>query len=339
MLTSQQPLIALPAAPPSAGTPSTSAALAHRAARQPRRAVHGVLLLDKPVGLSSNQALQIAKRLFRADKAGHTGTLDPLASGLLPLCFGAATKFSQLSLDADKAYEATLKLGVTTSTADGEGAVLEVRDLAVTRAQVQAVCAGLRGPTLQTPPMHSALKHQGKALYEYARAGVAVERSPRSITLHSIDLLDGAADVWRIAVHCSKGTYIRVLAEDIGKALGCGAHLLALRRTHSGSLTLANSCTLEQLAELDEPGRDALLLPVDSLLGEVPVVRLAAAEAARFLGGVRIKTSLADTPLLRVYGPEPNAFLGGGHSVAGELISTRLLSPIEVQALLNERPS
>lgn len=338
MLTLQQPLIASPAAPPSADTPS-SGALAQRPARQPRRAVHGVLLLDKPVGLSSNQALQIAKRLFRADKAGHTGTLDPLASGLLPLCFGAATKFSQLSLDADKAYEATLKLGVTTSTADGEGDVLEVRDVAVTRAQVQAACAGLCGPTQQTPPMHSALKHQGRALYEYARAGIAIERAPRSITLHSIDLLDGAADVWRIAVRCSKGTYIRVLAEDIGKALGCGAHLLALRRTDSGSLTLANSCTLEQLAELDEPGRDARLLPVDRLLGEVPVIRLAAAEAARFLGGVRIKTSLADTPLLRVYGPEPNAFLGGGHSVAGELISTRLLSPTEVQALLNERPS
>ena len=339
MLTLHQRHIASPGAPPSAGTPSTDGAVAHGPARQPRRAVHGVLLLDKPVGLSSNQALQIAKRLFRAAKAGHTGTLDPLASGLLPLCFGAATKFSQLSLDADKAYEATLKLGVTTNTGDGEGAILEVRDVRVSRAQFEAACASLSGPTLQTPPMHSALKHQGKALYEYARAGIAVDRAPRSITLHSIELLDGAADVWRIAVRCSKGTYIRVLAEDIGKALGCGAHLLALRRTDSGSFTLANSCTLEQLAELDEPGRDARLLRVDSLLGEVPVVRLTPAEAARFLGGVRIKTSLADTPLMRVYGPEPNAFLGGGHSVAGELISTRLLSPTEVQALLNERPS
>ena len=339
MLTLHQPPIASPGAPPSAGTPSSDGAVAHGPARQPRRAVHGVLLLDKPVGLSSNQALQIAKRLFRAAKAGHTGTLDPLASGLLPLCFGAATKFSQLSLDADKAYEATLKLGVTTNTGDGEGAILEVRDVRVSRAQFEAACASLSGPTLQTPPMHSALKHQGKALYEYARAGIAVDRAPRSITLHSIELLDGAADVWRIAVRCSKGTYIRVLAEDIGKALGCGAHLLALRRTDSGSFTLANSCTLEQLAELDEPGRDARLLRVDSLLGEVPVVRLAPAEAARFLRGVRVKTSLADTPLMRVYGPEPNAFLGGGHSVAGELISTRLLSPTEVQALLNERPS
>ena len=321
------------AAAPQAGPVPT------RPARQPRRAVHGVLLLDKPVGLSSNQALQLAKRLYRAEKAGHTGTLDPLASGLLPLCFGAATKFSQLSLDADKAYEATLKLGVTTTTADGEGDVLEVRDGAVTRKQLEAACEGLRGAIEQLPPMHSALKHQGKALYQYARAGVNIERAPRRITVHSIQLLDGSADVWRIAVRCSKGTYIRVLAEDIGKAIGCGAHLLALRRTGSGPLTVANACTLDQLAELDEPARDARLLDADTLLGEAPVVRLEPFAAARFLGGVRQSISLADAPLVRVYGPEPRAFLGGGHIVAGVLVSTRLLSPTEVQALLNESNS
>ena len=308
----------------------------HRPARQPRRPVHGVLLLDKPVGLSSNQALQQAKRLFRAEKAGHTGTLDPLASGLLPLCFGAATKFSQLGLDADKRYEATLKLGVTTSTADLEGEVLQVRDVNVSRAQIQLLCEGLAGEIDQTPPMHSALKHQGRALYEYARAGIAVERAPRRITLHAVRIIDGAGDVWRIAVRCSKGTYIRVLAEDIGKALGCGAHLQALRRTGSGDLSLAGACTLDQLAALDEAGRNAHLLPADALLADTPIVRLEAASAARFLGGVRLRMPLADAPLLRVYGPEARAFLGSAHVVAGELISNRLLSPTEVQAILNE---
>jgi tRNA pseudouridine55 synthase len=314
-------------------------AAASRPVRQPRRAVHGVLLLDKPLGLSSNQALQHAKRLFRAEKAGHTGTLDPLASGLLPLCFGAATKFSQLSLDADKAYEATLKLGVTTSTADAEGDVLETREVNVSREQLQSVCERLTGSIEQTPPMHSALKHEGKALYEYARAGIDVARPPRPVSLHSIRILNGAGDVWRIAVRCSKGTYVRVLAEDIGKALGCGAHLHALRRTHSGALTLDHALTLDELAALDERGRDARLLDVDTLFGEVPVVRLDPAAAGRFLAGVRLRWPAADAPLVRVYGPGPREFLGGGHVVAGELISTRLLSPTEVQGLLNESSS
>ena len=334
----QLPPTRLPTSLPGASSPAAGAAAPGRA-RASRRAVHGVLLLDKPVGLSSNQALQLAKRLYRAEKAGHTGTLDPLAGGLLPLCFGAATKFSQLSLDADKAYEATLKLGVTTSTADGEGEVLEVRDGAVTREQLQAACDGLSGAIEQLPPMHSALKHQGKALYQYARAGVDIERAPRHVSVHSIRILDGAGEVWRIAVQCSKGTYIRVLAQDIGKALGCGAHLLALRRTGCGTLTLAQACTLDQLGALDEHSRDARLLDADTLLGDVPVVRLEAVAAARFLGGVRQQLARADAPLVRVYGPEPRAFLGGGHIVAGELISTRLLSPAEVQAVLHESHS
>ncbi|MEQ1807498.1 MAG: tRNA pseudouridine(55) synthase TruB [Burkholderiaceae bacterium] len=303
--------------------------------REPRRAVHGVLLLDKPVGLSSNQALQAAKRLYRADKAGHTGTLDPLASGLLPLCFGAATKFSQLSLDADKRYVATLKLGVTTSTGDGEGEVLETKPVNVSREQLQAACAQLTGEIEQLPPMHSALKHEGKALYEYARAGVAVPRALRRISVFAIQIVDGAADEWRIDVRCSKGTYIRVLAEDIGKLLGCGAHLGALRRTGSGALTLGRAFTLEQLGALDDAGLAASLHPADTLLSDAPLLRLDAAASARFLGGVRLRIDAPDARLLRVYGPEPRAFLGSAQVTSGELISHRLLSPIEVQGLLH----
>lgn len=304
-------------------------------ARVPRRAVHGVLLLDKPLGLSSNDALQKAKRLYRAEKAGHTGTLDPLATGLLPLCFGAATKFSQVSLDADKRYLATLELGVTTTTADAEGEPLEQRDVNVTYAQMAAACAQFTGPIRQVPPMHSALKRDGKALYEYARAGIEVEREARSVTIHGIDIVDGDHDRWTLDVRCSKGTYIRTLAEDIGQALGCGAHLSALRRTGSGALTLDGALTLEALAAMTDAERDDALRPADALLADWPVVRLGAEDAGRFLAGVRRRTPLPDAPHVRVYGPEPRAFLGGGRIMARELISTRLLSPVEVQGLLD----
>ncbi len=300
-----------------------------------RRAVHGVLLLDKPLGLSSNDALQKAKRLYRAEKAGHTGTLDPLATGLLPLCFGAATKFSQISLDADKRYLATLKLGVTTTTADAEGEQLQRRDVNVTRAAMEAACARFTGPIQQVPPMHSALKRDGKPLYEYARAGIEVEREPRSVTIHHIAIVSGEHAEWQLDVQCSKGTYIRTLAEDIGESLGCGAHLAGLRRTGSGALTLQGALTLEQLAAMTEGERDAALAAADALVAGWPEVRLGTEDAGRFLSGVRRRTKLADTPNVRVYGPEPKAFLGGAHITAGELISTRLLSPLEVQGLLD----
>ncbi|HEY0817766.1 MAG TPA: tRNA pseudouridine(55) synthase TruB [Rhizobacter sp.] len=306
--------------------------------RIPKRAVHGVLLLDKPLGLSSNDALQKAKRLYRAEKAGHTGTLDPLATGLLPLCFGAATKFSQVSLDADKRYTATLKLGETTTTADAEGEVTKTREVDVTREQIDAACRRFIGPIQQVPPMHSALKKDGRALYEYARAGQEVEREPRSVVIHAIDILDWQHDRLVIDVRCSKGTYIRTLAEDIGEALGCGAHLSALRRTGSGPLTLTDAVTLEQLATKTEAERDALLQPADTLLADCPLVRLNDEDAGRFLSGVRRRTALADAKQVRVYGPQPQAFLGSGHIAAGELISTRLLSPLEVQGLLNTTP-
>jgi tRNA pseudouridine55 synthase len=308
-------------------------------ARIPRRPVHGVLLLDKPIGLSSNDALQKAKRLYRAEKAGHTGTLDPLASGLLPLCFGAATKFSQVSLDADKRYLATLKLGETTVGGDREGEVIQRREVNVTAAQMRAACDRFTGAIDQVPPMHSALKHEGRALYEYARAGIEVEREARRVTIHSIEIVDGDHDQWTLDVRCSKGTYIRTLAQDIGEALGCGAHLSALRRTGSGALGLDHSLTLDQLSEMDESQRDACLLEADALLADCPEVRLDSEGAARFLSGLRRRLPLADAECVRVFGPEPKAFLGAGHIAAGELISTRLLSPLEVQGLLTARTS
>jgi tRNA pseudouridine55 synthase len=306
--------------------------------RLQRRAVHGVLLLDKPLGLSSNDALQRAKWLLRAEKGGHTGTLDPLATGLLPLCFGAATKFSQASLDADKRYLATLRLGRTTTTGDAEGAVVEERPVAVDAAAIAAACARWTGAIRQVPPMHSALKHQGRALYEYAREGVTIERAARAVTIHAIDVV--AWDAARpeelvLDVRCSKGTYVRTLAEDIGATLGCGAHLRALRRTASGPLTLAGALTLDALEALAEPGREAVLRHPDALLADWPAVRLPAPEAARFLTGLRRRTTQPDCPRVRVYGPENGALLGSAHIHGGELIADRLLSPAEVQGLTN----
>lgn len=305
-----------------------------------RRAVHGVLLLDKPRGLSSNDALQKAKRLFRAEKAGHTGTLDPLATGLLPLCFGAATKFAQVSLDADKSYRATLKLGQRTSTGDAEGETIEERPVQADRVAIESACAANVGAIDQLPPMHSALKHEGRALYRYAREGIEVPRTPRRIAIHGIDIVDWQHDQLVIDVSCSKGTYIRTLAEAIGELLGCGAHLSALRRTGSGALHVRDAIGLEQLAALDESARDAWLRPADELLGDWPTVHLPNDEAGRFLTGLRRRVALADAPRVRVYGPDPSApaavgqvFLGSAHITAGELIADRLLSPLEVAGL------
>jgi tRNA pseudouridine55 synthase len=294
-----------------------------------------VLLLDKPRGLSSNDALQKAKWLLRAEKAGHTGTLDPLATGLLPLCFGAATKFSQVSLEADKRYTATLKLGQVTTTGDAEGEIVSERPVAVARGAIEEACARLTGVIEQVPPMHSALKKDGKALYEYARAGIEVERAPRQITIHAIDILRWQADTLVIDVRCSKGTYVRTLAQDLGELLGCGAHLSALRRTGSGALTVTRSITLEALQALDEGARLALLQPPDALVADWPAIRLPSEEAARFLTGLRRRVSHPDAAGVRVYGPEPGAFLGSAQVRGGELIAQRLLSPPEVQALLD----
>jgi tRNA pseudouridine55 synthase len=302
-----------------------------RPQRQSRRALHGVLLLDKPLGWTSNDALQKVKGILRAEKGGHTGTLDPLATGLLPLCFGAATKFSQVSLEADKRYTATLRLGERTSTGDGEGEVLERREVTCDEAAVRAVLARFTGPIEQKPPMHSALKHEGKALYEYARAGVEVERALRAITIHRLDMVSWQSPVLVLDVTCSKGTYIRTLAEDIGAALGCGATLSALRRTGSGPLSIDQAITIDALNALGEAERQAHLMPADTLLADWPPVELPAEEAGRFLTGLRRKVSHADALAVRVYGTAPRAFLGSAHIKAGELIADRLLSPLEVQ--------
>ncbi len=251
-----------------------------------RRAVHGVLLLDKPLGLSSNDALQRAKRLYRAEKAGHTGTLDPLATGLLPLCFGAATKFSQISLDADKRYLATLKLGVTTTTADAEGDVIETRDVSVTRAQVQAACERFTGPIEQVPPMHSALKRDGKALYEYARAGIDVEREARAVTIHAIEIMGGEHDTWTLDVRCSKGTYIRSLARDIARALGTVGHVVMLRRAKAGPFTLADAVSLDKLAEHAKARTlEHILLPLRAGLDDIPALHLTPDQAGALRQG------------------------------------------------------
>jgi tRNA pseudouridine55 synthase len=311
-----------------------------RPPRLPRKPLHGVLLLDKPLGWTSNDALQKARGILRAEKGGHTGTLDPLATGLLPLCFGAATKFSQASLDADKRYRATLRLGQRTTTGDGEGEVIDERAVTCDREAIAEACAAFTGTIAQLPPMHSALKHQGRALYDYARAGIEVERPTREVTIHRIDIIDWQSPTLVIDVSCSKGTYIRTLAEDIGAALGCGAHLSGLRRTGSGALDVHDAITLEALAALDEVAREALLQPADVLLSAWPEVRLPEDEAGRFLCGLRRRVALADAAAVRVYGPSPaafgtpsGAFLGTAHITAGELIADRLLNPLEVQGM------
>ncbi|MCE3606162.1 tRNA pseudouridine(55) synthase TruB [Massilia sp. P8910] len=251
-----------------------------------RDLVDGVLLLDKPVGLSSNDALIKAKRVLNAKKAGHTGTLDPFATGLLPLCFGEATKFSQDLLEADKTYETTVHLGITTTTGDTEGEAIDMRDVDVTLAQIEAVLPQFRGPIMQVPPMYSALKRDGKAYYEYAREGITLEREARPVTILKLELISFETPLLKLAVTCSKGTYIRVLGEDIGHALGCGAHLIQLRRTQVGALTIDGMVTLEALQAHAEPL--SLLAPVDALLSSFPAVQLTEELAKRFLQGQRL---------------------------------------------------
>ncbi len=260
----------------------------NKPAKRKRVPVHGVLLLDKPVGMSSTQALAKAKWLLAAEKAGHTGTLDPFATGLLPLCFGEATKFSQDLLEADKTYETVVHLGVTTDTGDTEGQVLASKPVDVDLARIEAVLAQFRGPIKQVPPMHSALKRDGKPLYEYARAGITLEREARDVVIHALELLAYEAPMLRLRVSCSKGTYIRVLGEDIGAALGCGAHLNALLRTEVGGLTLDRAVTLEAFEAMADDARSQALAPVDALLSSFPTVELNDDLARRFLHGQRL---------------------------------------------------
>ena len=335
----------------SSGAPSGARARA----RITRRPLHGVLLLDKPIGLSSNDALQKVKWLLRAEKAGHTGTLDPLATGLLPLCFGAATKFSQLHLDADKRYEATVALGVKTTTGDAEGDVLEVREVHVTPERLQVVLQKFKGAIQQIPPMHSALKKDGKALYEYARAGIEVERIARSVTIYELsgelksnlisDFNKESAEAGikhaetaiKLVVSCSKGTYIRTLGEDIGEALGCGAHLSSLRRIGTGGFDVSQCVSLEQLTAMTEDQRLACLQPVDALLDGHERIALDAENTSRFLNGMSRRGDWLDSERIAVYGAikdRTNVLLGVGRVVAGELMPSRLLSTSDIQQIL-----
>lgn len=296
----------------------------------PRRALDGVLLLDKPLGLSSNDALIKAKRIYLAKKAGHTGTLDPLATGLLPLCFGEATKFSQDLLDADKTYEATLRLGVRTTTGDAEGEAVQTRDVTCDEAAVVSAMQRFLGDIVQIPPMYSALKRDGKPLYEYARAGQTVEREGRPVTIHALQMLACALPLVTFRVTCSKGTYVRTLAEDIGETLGCGAHLTALRRTGVGALTLEHAVTLDALAALSEAQRDERLQPVDALLSTFPEIRLDADAAKRFLHGQRLRLAdLVSMPFddgrVRVYTQEDGRLLGVARAGEGVLAPERLI--------------
>jgi tRNA pseudouridine55 synthase len=302
--------------------------------KRKRVPVHGVLLLDKPVGMSSAQALAKAKWLLNAQKAGHTGTLDPFATGLLPLCFGEATKFAQDLLDADKTYETVVHLGITTDTGDTEGTILTQQIVDVTVAQIESVLEQFRGPISQVPPMHSALKRDGKPLYEYARAGITLEREARDVTIHQLDLLAYDAPILRLRVACSKGTYIRVLGEDIGAALGCGAHLSALRRTVIGALDVSSALTLDQLAEHPAADRNSCLQPVDSLLSSFPALVLDVALASRFRQGQRIALDRAgvvppcESGRVRVY-QAPHCLLGTAQLSDGTVLAPeRLLADI-----------
>ena len=279
--------------------------------RPPRRRIDGVLLLDKPLGISSQTAVTRAKWLLLAAKAGHTGTLDPMATGLLPVCFGEATKFSHMLLEGDKTYAATIRLGVTTTTGDMEGEVTARVPVSATRDQVEAALQRFRGDIMQTPPMYSALKHEGQPLYKYARAGKELSRAPRPVRILALDLVSFRGDELGISVRCSKGTYIRVLAEDIGRELGCGACLAALRRTAVGAFLLDHGAvTLEELEPLPQDGREARLLPVDSLVAALPRLDLEPAQARQIVTGCGIDWPEAVAAgLARVYGPG-GEFLG-----------------------------
>lgn len=291
-----------------------------------RRAVDGVLLLDKPSGISSNAALQTARRLLNAAKAGHTGTLDPMASGLLPLAFGEATKFSQMLLDADKTYLAQVRLGVETDSGDADGQVLRRCAVVADRGAIESVLAQFRGDIRQVPPMHSALKRDGRPLYEYARAGIELERTPRAVRIEELDLLEVGGNCFTMRVTCSKGTYIRSLAMDIGAALGCGAHLGALRRTRVGEFELADAVPLSVLEAATPADRDAMLAPVDALVAGFSLIRLDADEALALLQG-RVLRCREQGPcgLLRAWGPQ--GFLGlVERDAEGSLRARRLIS-------------
>jgi len=294
-----------------------------RVTRPPRRRVDGVLLLDKPPGLSSNTALQHAKRLYRAEKAGHTGTLDPLATGLLPVCFGEATKFAQALLDAPKRYTATLRFGTTTTTGDAEGEVVAQRPPAFDRAALDDALAVFTGTIEQVPPRYAALKHEGRAYYDYARAGLDVPRVARTVEIHALRLVAWTPPDAIVDVACSKGTYVRTLAEDVGGRLGCGAHLAALRRTATGPFGLEQAVTFDALELLDESARDALLLPVDAALRAVDVLEVDGPACEALRQGRVVPAAGTPDGLRRAYAA--GTFIGLVEVAAGAARVVRLL--------------
>jgi tRNA pseudouridine55 synthase len=295
------------------------------------RQLDGVLLFDKPLELSSNIALQKVRRLFQAEKAGHTGTLDPLATGLLPICFGEATKFSNALLDADKTYRALLRLGQTTTTGDAEGEIIAEHPVEIEQADVDTVLAKFRGEIQQLPPMHSALKHKGKPLYEYIRKGETIERELRNVVIHELVLNFFSNNEMDITVRCSKGTYIRTLAEDIGAALGCGAHLIGLRRTAIAHFDLQDAYNLQQLAAMTDAGRDACILPLETLMPDMPKLQLDTVQIKRLAQGQRLglDTGLPDGKI-SLYGAQ--GFIGVGMLQGRRLAPDRLLSGVAKQA-------
>jgi tRNA pseudouridine55 synthase len=295
------------------------------------RPLDGVLLFDKPLELSSNTALQKVRRLFQAEKAGHTGTLDPLATGLLPICFGEATKFSMALLDADKTYRAMLRLGQTTTTGDAEGEITSEHPVEVQQSDVDTVLARFRGEIQQLPPMHSALKHKGKPLYEYIRKGETIERELRNVVIHELILNSFSGNELDITVRCSKGTYIRTLAEDIGAALGCGAHLIGLRRTAIAHFDLNDAYNWPQLAAMSDEERAACVLPLESLMPDMPRLQLDAEQIKRLAQGQRLglDTGLPDGKV-SLHGPQ--GFIGVGLLQGRRLAPDRLLSGVAKQA-------
>jgi len=296
--------------------------------RHPKRPLNGVLMLDKAPGASSNAALQQAKRMYQAAKAGHAGTLDPLATGLLPVLFGEATKFSSDLLEADKSYAAEIRLGVSTATADAEGEVIATRAVNVTAEQLAAALLNFRGEILQTPPLYSALKHAGKPLYAYARAGIEIERAPRQVTIRALALEWFEGERLALSVTCSKGTYIRSIAHDLGEMLGCGAHLAALRRTAVGRFSLDCAHTLDSLEAMPAAERDACLLPVDALLQDLPEVHLEPAQQAGFVQGRAVPWNGPPQARVRVYGAG-GALLGVGEAgVDGTISPKRVIANV-----------
>ena len=291
-----------------------------------KRAVDGVILLDKPSGVPSNAALQRVKRLLCAQKAGHVGTLDPMASGLLPICLGEATKFSGYMLAADKGYVADVLLGVTSDTGDAEGQITSRAPVIVSQSGLESALEQFRGDILQTPPIYSAIKRNGKPLYAYARAGETVEIQPRPVTIRSIRLLEFQPPLFRLAVRCSKGTYIRVLAEDIGRALGCGGMLKALRRDGVGDYDLSASVTMDALELQTVAQRMGCLRPVDGLVSVLPVITLDSTDTRLIATGRRVQVS-NPAGLYRIYGLE-SQFIGLGEVLAGQLLPKRLMSGI-----------